>query len=50
MFTAAVVTKQSSRNNPDVIKLMNGSKKCCTYTQWSITQPQRMMTWGFEDK
>jgi hypothetical protein len=39
---------QSFENNPGGLQLMNRSKNCGTYTQWGITQPQGIMTWGLK--
>jgi hypothetical protein len=30
-------------NNPDTLRVMNGSRKFGIYTQWSITQPKGIM-------
>jgi hypothetical protein len=44
MFIAAISQQPSSGSNPDALQLMNGSRNCGIYTQWSITQPQGIMT------
>jgi hypothetical protein len=39
MFIATVFTIAKCGNNKDAPLLMNGSRRCVTYTQWNFTQP-----------
>jgi hypothetical protein len=38
MFVAALFTIPKLWEQPSALKLMNGSRKCDLYTQWSIIQ------------
>ena len=44
MFIAALFIGARSWKNPDVYQLMNGYRKCGTFTQWSTTQLLETMT------
>jgi hypothetical protein len=39
MFITALVTIAKLWKQPDALQLMNRSRKCGAYTQWSFTQP-----------
>jgi hypothetical protein len=45
-FIAALFTIAKPWKQPSALQLMNGSRKCGTYTQQSITQPQGMVFEG----
>jgi hypothetical protein len=47
-ITALLTIAKSSGNNSDALQLMNGSRNCGIYTQWSITQSQGVMTCGLK--
>jgi hypothetical protein len=39
MFIVALFIITNFGNKPTTLQLMNGSRKCGVYTQWSFTQP-----------
>jgi hypothetical protein len=48
MFTSTLFTISKIWKQPVGLQLMKESRNFGTYTQWSVTQPQEIMTWGLK--